>query len=117
MMLDLKAIDKDPDIIATVDSLGTLTQQIAKARREMTTAKKAIDGATKALGFIDQILSIVGHFVLWIGGSQGASPTLTEDAVGPIAIYSGAGHSLQRSSCRKSLRYRSVIEKRRSAPR
>jgi hypothetical protein len=37
-----------------------LSQQIAKVTREMNTAKQAIDGATKVLGLVDQILGILG---------------------------------------------------------
>lgn len=60
MFRDLKVIDQDPEISEAVQDLAMLTQRIAKVRREMKTAKDAIDGATKVLGFVDQILRILG---------------------------------------------------------
>lgn len=60
MFRDLKLIDQDPEIVEAIQTLATLTQRIAKVRREMTSAKDAIDGATKVLGFVDQILRILG---------------------------------------------------------
>ena len=60
MFRDLKVIDQDPEIAGTVQDLAMLTQRIAKVRREMKTAKDAIDGATKVLGFVDQFLRILG---------------------------------------------------------
>lgn len=60
MFRDLKAIDQDPEIVEAIQTLATLTQRIAKVRREMTSAKDAIDGATKVLGFVDQFLRILG---------------------------------------------------------
>jgi len=60
MFRDLKLIDQDPEIVEAIQTLGTLTQQMAKVRREMTSAKDAIDGATKVLGFVDQFLRILG---------------------------------------------------------
>ena len=57
---NLKVIDRDPEIIAAVQMLATQTQQIAKVRREMTTAKQVIDGATKVVGIIDQLLKFLG---------------------------------------------------------
>jgi hypothetical protein len=58
---DLKAIDRDPAIRDAIQTLSMLTQQIAKAKREMTTATQAIDRATTVLGFIDQVLGILGR--------------------------------------------------------
>lgn len=60
MFRDLKVIDQDSEIADAVQDLAMLTQRIAKVRREMKTAKDAIDGATKVLGFVDQILRILG---------------------------------------------------------
>ena len=60
MFRDLKLIDQDPEIIGAIQTLATLTQKIAKVRREMKTAKDAIDSATKALSFVDQFLRILG---------------------------------------------------------
>ena len=60
MFRDLKQIDQDPEIVEAIQTLATLTQRIAKVRREMTNAKDAIDGATKVLGFVDQFLRILG---------------------------------------------------------
>ena len=60
MFRDLKVIDKDPEIVETIQTLATLTQHIAKVRREMKNAMDAIDGATKVLGFVDQFLRILG---------------------------------------------------------
>ena len=60
MFRDLKSIDQDPEIVEAIQTLATLTQRIAKVRREMTNAKDAIDGATKVLGFVDQFLRILG---------------------------------------------------------
>ena len=59
MIQDLRTIDKDPAVVAAIQQLAMLTQQISKVTREMTTAKQAIDGATKVLGFVDQILGVV----------------------------------------------------------
>lgn len=61
---DLKTIDQDPEITNAVQTLAMLTQQIAKVRREMTSAKQAIDGATKVLGFLDQFLGILAKVAL-----------------------------------------------------
>lgn len=61
---NLKGIDADPEIVKAVQALATLTQQIAKVRREMTTAKKAIDGAAKVLGFVDQFLGVLAKVVV-----------------------------------------------------
>ena len=60
MFRDLQVIDQDPEIVEAVQDLAMLTQHIAKVRREMKTAKDAIDGATKVLGFVDQFLRILG---------------------------------------------------------
>lgn len=60
VMRDLKAIDGDPDIQDAVGTLTTLTQQIAEAKREMTTAAQTVERATKVLGFVDQFLGILG---------------------------------------------------------
>ena len=60
MFRDLKIIDQDPEIVGAIQTLATLTQHMAKVRREMKTAKDAIEGATKFLGFVDQFLRILG---------------------------------------------------------
>jgi hypothetical protein len=61
MFRDLKAIDEDPTISEQIEALSMLTQQIARVRREMSTAKKALDRVTQVLGFADQILRILGR--------------------------------------------------------
>jgi hypothetical protein len=66
MFRDLKEIDKDPEIVEAIQTLTTLTQHIAKVRREMKTAKDAIDGATKVLGFVDDILKLLGKVGLLV---------------------------------------------------
>src|SRR4249919_4181423 len=66
MFRDLKQIDQDPEIVEAIQTLATLTQRIAKVRREMTSAKDAIDGATKVLGFVDQFLRILGKVGLLV---------------------------------------------------
>jgi len=60
MFRDLKQIDRDPQIKQAIDDLRDLTILIAKARREMTTATKAIKRAQNIIGYVDKILGIIG---------------------------------------------------------
>jgi hypothetical protein len=60
VIMNLGAIDRDPQIKALVGRLSDLTLATKKAAAEMRGAKKAIDRATKIIGFADDFIGIVG---------------------------------------------------------
>lgn len=61
MFRDLKQIDKDPQIKQATVDLRDQADLIAKARREMTTATKAIRRAQEIVSYADKILRIIGN--------------------------------------------------------
>ncbi|MEW7988607.1 MAG: hypothetical protein AB2799_22675 [Candidatus Thiodiazotropha sp.] len=60
VFLDYAAMDSDPRISENIAQLGALTLEIQRAVRKMQTVKKAIDNATKIIGYADKILKVVG---------------------------------------------------------
>ncbi len=60
VIMNLKAIDKDPQIKSLIADLSELTLATRKAVSEMRSVKKTIDRATKIIGFADQFVAIVG---------------------------------------------------------
>lgn len=60
VIMNLKAIDKDPQIKALIADLSQLTLATRKAVSEMRGVKKTIDRATKIIGYADQFVAIVG---------------------------------------------------------
>ena len=59
MFRDLKQIDQDPRIKQAIADLQDQAELITKARREMTSAAKAVKQAQKIVGYVDKILSII----------------------------------------------------------
>jgi hypothetical protein len=68
VILDLKKIDKDPDIKAAISELSQLTLEVQKAVREIQSVKKAIKKATEIIGYVDNFLSIVLKVTSFVAG-------------------------------------------------
>ncbi len=58
VLLHLRDIDRDPDILQTIEELRELTLQTQKAVQEMRGVKKAIKSGIKILGHADRFIEI-----------------------------------------------------------
>jgi hypothetical protein len=54
----LKRLDKDPRIKEQISKLESFTLQLGAIKKEMTTVKKAIDGATRVINILGEIARI-----------------------------------------------------------
>ncbi|WP_085622006.1 MULTISPECIES: hypothetical protein [unclassified Pseudomonas] len=59
MILNLKEIDNQDTIVQAVQDLTALTQQMAKARREMADATSTIEKTTQILKYVDEFIKVL----------------------------------------------------------
>lgn len=60
---ELKQLDKDPRIEEQISNLEDFTLRLGSIKKEMTTIKRAINGATKVINILGEITKIVLKFL------------------------------------------------------